>query len=152
MSKKRKRRLALAVCAAAGAAMLFIWSFTSLGARLCFTARILAALPDAGKEAEDGLSEDGSQLMFRNQQTLALLAELALTGKYEDLTGCQMTTWESPGYWIDDFEVGGERVLFHTHMGRFYLVEPGDSTMKRRFGEILERAGCLLYTSDAADE
>lgn len=141
MSKKRKRRLALAVCAAAGAAMLFIWSFTSLGARLCFTARILAALPDAGKEAEDGLSEDGSQLMFRNQQTLALLAELALTGKYEDLTGCQMTTWESPGYWIDDFEVGGERVLFHTHMGRFYLVEPGDSTMKRRFGEILERAG-----------
>ena len=141
MSKKRKRRLALAVCAAAGAAMLFIWSFTSLGARLCFTAQILAALPDAGKEAEDGLSEDGSQLMFRNQQTLALLAELALTGKYEDLTGCQMTTWESPGYWIDDFEVGGERVLFHTHMGRFYLVEPGDSTMKRRFGEILERAG-----------
>ena len=141
MSKKRKRRLALAVCAAAGAAMLFIWSFTSLGARLCFTARILAALPDAGKEAEDGLSEDGSQLMFRNQQTLALLAELALTGKYEDLTGCQMTTWESPGYWIDDFEAGGERVLFHTHMGRFYLVEPGDSTMKRRFGEILERAG-----------
>ena len=141
MSKKRKRRLALAVCAAAGAAMLFIWSFTSLGARLCFTARILAALPDAGKEAEDGLSEDGSQLMFRNQQTLALLAELALTGKYEDLTGCQMTTWESPGYWIDDFEVGGERVLFHTHMGRFYLVDPGDSTMKRRFGEILERAG-----------
>ncbi len=141
MSKKRKRRLALAVCAAAGAAMLFIWSFTSLGARLCFTARILAALPDAGKEAEDGLSEDGSQLMFRNQQTLALLAELALTGKYEDLTGCQMTTWESPMYWIDDFEVGGERVLFHTHMGRFYLVEPGDSTMKRRFGEILERAG-----------
>lgn len=141
MSKKRKRRLALAVCAAAVAAMLFIWSFTSLGARLCFTARILAALPDAGKEAEDGLSEDGSQLMFRNQQTLALLAELALTGKYEDLTGCQMTTWESPGYWIDDFEVGGERVLFHTHMGRFYLVEPGDSTMKRRFGEILERAG-----------
>ena len=141
MSKKRKRRLALAVCAAAGAAMLFIWSFTSLGARLCFTARILAALPDAGKEAEDGLSEDGSQLMFRNQQTLALLAELALTGKYEDLTGCQMTTWESPGYWIDDFEVGGERVLFHTHMGRFYLVEPGDSTMKRRFGEILECAG-----------
>lgn len=141
MSKKRKRRLALAVCAAAGAAMLFIRSFTSLGARLCFTARILAALPDAGKEAEDGLSEDGSQLMFRNQQTLALLAELALTGKYEDLTGCQMTTWESPGYWIDDFEVGGERVLFHTHMGRFYLVEPGDSTMKRRFGEILERAG-----------
>lgn len=138
MSKKRKRRLALAVCAAAGAAMLFIWSFTSLGARLCFTARILAALPDAGKEAEDGLSEDGSQLMFRNQQTLALLADLALTGKYEDLTGCQMTTWE---YWIDDFEVGGERVLFHTHMGRFYLVEPGDSTMKRRFGEILERAG-----------
>lgn len=133
--------MALAVCAAAGAAMLFIWSFTSLGARLCFTARILAALPDAGKEAEDGLSEDGSQLMFRNQQTLALLAELALTGKYEDLTGCQMTTWESPGYWIDDFEVGGERVLFHTHMGRFYLVEPGDSTMKRRFGEILERAG-----------
>lgn len=96
MSKKRKRRLALAVCAAAVAAMLFIWSFTSLGARLCFTARILAALPDAGKEAEDGLSEDGSQLMFRNQQTLALLAELALTGKYEDLTGCQMTTWESP--------------------------------------------------------
>ena len=141
MSKKRKRRLALAVCAAAGAAMLFIWSFTSLGARLCFTARILAALPDAGKEAEDGLSEDGSQLMFRNQQTLALLAELALTGKYEDLTGCQMTTWESPMYWIDDYEVGGERVLFHTHMGRFYLVEPGDSTMKRRFGEILERAG-----------
>lgn len=141
MSKKRKRKLALAVCAAAVAAMLFIWSFTSLGARLCFTARILAALPDAGKEAEDGLSEDGSQLMFRNQQTLALLAELALTGKYEDLTGCQMTTWESPGYWIDDFEVGGERVLFHTHMGRFYLVEPGDSTMKRRFGEILERAG-----------
>ena len=141
MSKKRKRRLALAVCAAAGAAMLFIWSFTSLGARLCFTARILAALPDAGKEAEDGLSEDGSQLMFRNQQTLALLAELALTGKYEDLTGCQMTTWESPMYWIDDFGVGGERVLFHTHMGRFYLVEPGDSTMKRRFGEILERAG-----------
>lgn len=141
MSKKRKRRLALAVCAAAVAAMLFIRSFTSLGARLCFTARILAALPDAGKEAEDGLSEDGSQLMFRNQQTLALLAELALTGKYEDLTGCQMTTWESPGYWIDDFEVGGERVLFHTHMGRFYLVEPGDSTMKRRFGEILERAG-----------
>ena len=141
MSKKRKRRLALAVCAAAGAAMLFIWSFTSLGARLCFTARILAALPDAGKEAEDGLSEDGSQLMFRNQQTLALLAELALTGKYEDLTGCQMTTWESPMYWIDDFEVGGKRVLFHTHMGRFYLVEPGDSTMKRRFGEILERAG-----------
>lgn len=141
MSKKRKRRLALAVCAAAVAAMLFIWSFTSLGARLCFTARILAALPDAGKEAEDGLSEDGSQLMFRNQQTLALLAELALTGKYEDLTGCQMTTWESPMYWIDDFEVGGERVLFHTHMGRFYLVEPGDSTMKRRFGEILERAG-----------
>lgn len=141
MSKKRKRRLALAVCAAAGAAMLFIRSFTSLGARLCFTARILAALPDAGKEAEDGLSEDGSQLMFRNQQTLALLAELVLTGKYEDLTGCQMTTWESPGYWIDDFEVGGERVLFHTHMGRFYLVEPGDSTMKRRFGEILERAG-----------
>ena len=141
MSKKRKRKLALAVCAAAGAAMLFIWSFTSLGARLCFTARILAALPDAGKEAEDGLSEDGSQLMFRNQQTLALLAELALTGKYEDLTGCQMTTWESPMYWIDDFEVGGERVLFHTHMGRFYLVEPGDSTMKRRFGEILERAG-----------
>lgn len=141
MSKKRKRRLALAVCAAAGAAMLFIRSFTSLGARLCFTARILAALPDAGKEAEDGLSEDGSQLMFRNQQTLALLAELALTGKYEDLTGCQMTTWESPMYWIDDFEVGGERVLFHTHMGRFYLVEPGDSTMKRRFGEILERAG-----------
>lgn len=140
MSKKRKRRLALAVCAAAVAAMLFIWSFTSLGARLCFTARILAALPDAGKEAEDGLSEDGSQLMFRNQQTLALLAEMALTGKYEDLTGCQMTTWESPGYWIDDFEVGGERVLFHTHMGRFYLVEPGDSTMKRRFGEILERA------------
>lgn len=136
MRKKRKRRLALAVCAAAGAAMLFIWSFTSLGARLCFTARILAALPDAGKEAEDG-----SQLMFRNQQTLALLAELALTGKYEDLTGCQMTTWESPMYWIDDFEVGGERVLFHTHMGRFYLVEPGDSTMKRRFGEILERAG-----------
>ena len=102
MSKKRKRRLALAVCAAAVAAMLFIRSFTSLGARLCFTARILAALPDAGKEAEDGLSEDGSQLMFRNQQTLALLAELALTGKYEDLTGCQMTTWESPGYWIDD--------------------------------------------------
>lgn len=141
MSKKRKRRLALAVCAAAVAAMLFIWSFTSLGARLCFTARILAALPDAGKEAEDGLSEDGSQLMFRNQQTLALLAELALTGKYEDLTGCQMTTWESPMYWIDDFEMGGERVLFHTHMGRFYLVEPGDSTMKRRFGEILERAG-----------
>ncbi len=141
MSKKRKRRLALAVCAAAVAAMLFIRSFTSLGARLCFTARILAALPDAGKEAEDGLSEDGSQLMFRNQQTLALLAELALTGKYEDLTGCQMTTWESPMYWIDDFEVGGERVLFHTHMGRFYLVEPGDSTMKRRFGEILERAG-----------
>ena len=141
MSKKRKRRLALAVCAAAVAAMLFIWSFTSLGARLCFTARILAALPDAGKEAEDGLSEDGSQLMFRNQQTLALLAELALTGKYEDLTGCQMTTWESPMYWIDDFEVGGERVLFHTHMGRFYLVEPGDSTMKRRFGEILERTG-----------
>ena len=141
MSKKRKRRLALAVCAAAGAAMLFIWSFTSLGARLCFTARILAALPDAGKEAEDELSEDGSQLMFRNQQTLALLAELALTGKYEDLTGCQMTTWESPMYWIDDFEMGGERVLFHTHMGRFYLVEPGDSTMKRRFGEILERAG-----------
>lgn len=141
MNKKRKRKLALAVCAAAVAAMLFIWSFTSLGARLCFTARILAALPDAGKEAEDGLSEDGSQLMFRNQQTLALLAELALTGKYEDLTGCQMTTWESPGYWIDDFEVGGERVLFHTHMGRFYLVEPGDSTMKRRFGEILERAG-----------
>ena len=44
-------------------------------------------------------------------------------------------------YWIDDFEVGGEGVLFHTHMGRFYLVEPGDSTMKRRFGEILERAG-----------
>lgn len=141
MSKKRKRRLALAVCATAGAAMLFIRSFTSLGARLCFTARILAALPDAGKEAEDGLSEDGSQLMFRNQQTLALLAELVLTGKYEDLTGCQMTTWESPGYWIDDFEAGGERVLFHTHMGRFYLVEPGDSTMKRRFGEILERAG-----------
>ena len=83
----------------------------------------------------------GSQLMFRNQQTLALLAELVLTGKYEDLTGCQMTTWESPMYWIDDFEAGGERVLFHTHMGRFYLVEPGDSTMKRRFGEILERAG-----------
>lgn len=140
MSKKRKRNVALAVCAAAAAAILFIWSFTSLGARLCFTARILAALPDAGKEAEDGLSEDGSQLMFRNQQTLALLAELALTGKYEDLTGCQMTTWESPMYWIDDFEVGGERVLFHTHMGRFYLVEPGDSTMKRRFGEIIERA------------
>ena len=139
MSKKRKRNAALAVCAAA--AMLFVWSFTSLGARLCFTARILAALPDASQEAEDGLSEDGSQLMFRNQQTLALLAELALTGKYEDLTGCQMTTWESPGYWIDDFEVGGEGVLFHTHMGRFYLVEPGDSTMKRRFGEILERAG-----------
>lgn len=68
MSKKRKRRLALAVCAAAGAAMLFIWSFTSLGARLCFTARILAALPDAGKEAEDGLSEDGSQLMFRTSR------------------------------------------------------------------------------------
>ena len=141
MGKKRKRNAALAVCAAAAAAMLFVWSFTSLGARLCFTARILAALPDASQEAEDGLSEDGSQLMFRNQQTLALLAELALTGKYEDLTGCQMTTWESPMYWIDDFEVGGEGVLFHTHMGRFYLVEPGDSTMKRRFGEILERAG-----------
>ncbi len=141
MSKKRRRNAALAVCAAAAAAMLFVWSFTSLGARLCFTARILAALPDASQEAEDGLSEDGSQQMFRNQQTLALLAELALTGKYEDLTGCQMTTWESPMYWIDDFEVGGERVLFHTHMGRFYLVEPGDSTMKRRFGEILKRAG-----------
>lgn len=141
MSKKRKRNVALAVCTVAAAAMLFVWSFTSLGARLCFTARILAALPDASQEAKDGLSEDGSQLMFRNQQTLALLAELALTGKYEDMTGCQMTTWESPMYWIDDFEVGGERVLFHTHMGRFYLVEPGDSTMKRRFGEILERAG-----------
>lgn len=139
MRSKKTRRAVLAVCAVL--AVIFVWTSTSLGARLCFTARLLAALPDADKEAEDTLTNDGSRLMFQDQQTLALLTEFALTGQYEDVTGYNLSTWESPSYWIGDWEVGGSRMLFHTHFGRFYLVTTEDANMMYRFEKILKQAG-----------
>ena len=109
------------------AAALFL--LTPSAARLCFAGRVWAAGLTAEPGQTDGLDGNG-RWVFRDPETLALIAEVILTSEMTDCTDCQFSTWPEPPYFIGDREVGGNGCLTCHYLGRFYLFEPGQACRK----------------------
>lgn len=127
MEKKWRKRVVCAVVLAL--ALLFI---SPLGARVCFSARIYAASLTAD-DSGDYITDNGERLVFQRRDTLRTLSKMAFTGTYQDVTDWDLSTWPLPLYYAGAWEIGGNHQLLCRHIGRGYLISPGDPAAYETF-------------------
>ena len=138
---RKKKCLPVIITFAAVSLIGILWVATPAAARLSCSLRIYCASAAADENAVDYLTDNGRRLIFANRESLQFLSKMALNGELADETNYyNLYAQLLPDYYVGDWAIGRNEVLFYWHFGRLYSISPGDDGMRRHFQELIDNA------------